>query len=92
MPDRERVRVVYGGTVQGVGFRYTVLRLAKPRPLVGFVKNLSDGTVELVPEGDRAELAGLLDSIASAMEGYIRDSAVSWSPATGEFRSFGIGH
>lgn len=45
-------RIIFRGHVQGVGFRYTVLRLAQPYPsITGYVRNLPDGGVELLAQG-----------------------------------------
>ncbi|WP_339733067.1 acylphosphatase [uncultured Gimesia sp.] len=44
------LRAIFQGRVQGVGFRYRTSRLAQQYPITGFVKNLSDGTVELVAQ------------------------------------------
>lgn len=58
-----RTRVVYHGYVQGVGFRATCLTLARSRPVVGYVRNMSDGTVELEAEGAPSAVADLLEAI-----------------------------
>jgi acylphosphatase len=50
------VRWVFSGRVQGVGFRMTTLRLATGFDVRGWVRNLDDGTVEVVAGGDPAEL------------------------------------
>ena len=52
-------RVLYSGRVQGVGFRWTVEKLARRFPVTGFVRNLSDGRVELVASGTVATLDSL---------------------------------
>jgi acylphosphatase len=49
--EQSRLRVIFHGRVQGVGFRYTVDRIARNYPVTGFVRNLADGTVELVISG-----------------------------------------
>ncbi len=64
-------RVVYSGRVQGVGFRWTTMELARERQLGGYVKNLDDGRVELLVEGEQAEVAGLLAAVEAAMKGKI---------------------
>lgn len=46
------VRAIYEGRVQGVGFRYRTTQLAQRYPVTGFVRNLSDGTVELVVQAE----------------------------------------
>jgi acylphosphatase len=50
-------RYIVSGRVQGVGFRYFALREAESLGLVGFVRNLPDGSVEVVAEGDEPPLA-----------------------------------
>jgi acylphosphatase len=64
--------VYYWGKVQGVGFRYTVARLAQHHPVAGYVRNLLDGQVELIVEGDAAEVDRFLAAVASQMSGYIK--------------------
>jgi len=63
----ERRRVLYRGRVQGVGFRYTARRLAAGFSVAGFVRNLPEGQVELVVEGEPAEVDRFLDAIAREM-------------------------
>ncbi len=53
-------RVIYEGRVQGVGFRYTTKDLAKGYDVLGTVRNLPDGTVELIVAGDEEEVADFL--------------------------------
>ncbi len=54
-------RVVVRGVVQGVGFRYHTLDRARLCGLVGWVRNLPDGTVEAWVQGDEARVAEMLD-------------------------------
>lgn len=70
----ERRRVLYGGRVQGVGFRFTAQRLAERFAVAGYVRNLPDGRVELVVEGEPSQLAALLDAVAREFQGYIRQA------------------
>jgi len=70
-------RVHYRGEVQGVGFRYTAQRLAAGFPIAGYVKNLPDGTVELVAEGEPDQVNAFLTAIADRMADYITDTAVN---------------
>lgn len=87
-----RVRVFYSGRVQGVGFRYTAERLALEEGLVGRVKNLADGRVELICEGSRVKAEVLLERIKESSElgRHIRGAAVSWEKPTGEFSEFRV--
>lgn len=70
--DRNTRRLIYRGTVQGVGFRMTVRRIAGRFAVAGFVRNLPDGTVELVARGAAEEIDGFLSAVAEAMAGYVR--------------------
>ena len=69
-------RVIYFGRVQGVGFRATVLSVAQNHQVAGYVRNLSDGTVELVVTGSVAAVEGLLMAVADRLSRYIVDTQV----------------
>jgi acylphosphatase len=74
-PATLRQRIVYRGRVQGVGFRYTVASIARRFPVAGHVKNLRDGTVELVVEGQPVPLKDFLQEIADSFRGNIEDDS-----------------
>jgi acylphosphatase len=76
-----RRRVYYSGQVQGVGFRYTSRRLARDYAVGGYVRNLPDGRVELVAEGDQAEVDALLEVISQRLREHIRDIQLVIEPA-----------
>jgi acylphosphatase len=59
-----RRRYVIGGVVQGVGFRFFASRHGRRLGLLGWVRNLPDGQVEVVAEGDQARLAQLEAELA----------------------------
>jgi acylphosphatase len=88
--NRCRLQIFYSGHVQGVGFRYMVKTIATGFEINGFVRNLSDGRVELVAEGARAELEAFRQAIGSDMKHFIRDEITSWSDVLNEFRGFEI--
>jgi len=88
----QRRTVHYRGHVQGVGFRYTALAIAKRYDVIGFVRNLPDGQVELVAEGEKHELVAFLDDVRERMIRYIRDERVDTQSASGEFAGFEIRH
>ena len=88
---RKRATVFYTGRVQGVGFRYTAREVACGYEVTGSTRNLLDGRVELVAEGDEEEVKAFLDGIrASQLGGHIRHADVNWSEATGGFNGFEI--
>ncbi len=83
--------VLYSGHVQGVGFRYTAKTVAAGFEITGAIRNLPDGRVELIAEGDRAELEAFRAAILDAgLAGFIRDEQVTWADAKKEFRGFDI--
>ena len=86
----ESRRVLYSGRVQGVGFRYTARRIAQGHAVTGFVRNLEDGRVELVVEGPPGEIELVLEEIAEAMRGKIRDAQVATGEATGTYSEFEV--
>jgi acylphosphatase len=88
---RSQMRVFYSGRVQGIGFRITAKSVASGFEVVGSVRNLPDGRVELVAEGAREELeafrAGIRDS---GLGHFITNEQISWADATNQFRGFEI--
>jgi acylphosphatase len=88
----QRRTYTFSGNVQGVGFRYTAQHLARSHPVTGYVRNLPDGKVEMVAEGEEQDLDALAQAIARQMEGFIRETNVSAGAATGQFSGFSIRH
>ena len=67
-------RVLYTGRVQGVGFRYSVKQIAMGYDVIGWVRNLPDGSVEMQTAGDPAEVEAFLSAVAAShLAGYIRN-------------------
>ena len=85
-----RAQVIYHGSVQGVGFRYTARALANRYSVRGFVRNLTNGTVELVAEADDPELQSYLKDLEDRMSGFIRSRDVSFQEPIGEFDDFTV--
>ena len=83
---------LFSGRVQGVGFRYTAQQVARDFKVTGYVRNMPDGRVELVAEGDEDEINGLLQLIAQRMEGFIKNRADIDVPATRQFKDFSVRH
>ena len=66
-------QIFYSGRVQGVGFRWSVRGIAAGFEVVGWVRNLSDGRVEMFASGERAEVEAFLAAITgSALGAHIR--------------------
>jgi acylphosphatase len=77
---RIRRRVYYSGQVQGVGFRYTCRSIARGFKVGGYVRNLPDGRVELVAEGEPGEVDNFLGAIHFEMNSYIKDATMESAP------------
>jgi len=56
-----QIQVTVHGKVQGVGYRYNTMQIAQSLDITGFVRNLPDGTVEIVAEGSDQQLSDLID-------------------------------
>jgi acylphosphatase len=82
--------VYFSGHVQGVGFRYTVLQLAKGFEVTGFAQNLSDGRVLVEAEGEPGELGEFARAIEERMAGYIRKVERRDDVRPGQFSGFTI--
>jgi len=85
-----RAHIIYAGTVQGVGFRWTVESAARSEGLTGWVRNMPDGGVEVACEGTEERILRLTKKIKDEMGSCIRSDKLNWEKPTGEFSSFTI--
>jgi len=80
-----RIHLIISGRVQGVGFRAHTQREAERLGLNGWVRNLPDGRVELVAEGEPAPVNQLVDWCRSGpARARVADVRVEWEAPTGE--------
>lgn len=89
MGTQRRV-ILFSGTVQGVGFRYTARRVADGFDVTGYARNLPDRRVEMLVEGSPAEIDAFVAAVQDRMGHYIRETSQQTSQATGQFGSFDI--
>jgi acylphosphatase len=87
-----RRSVYFSGRVQGVGFRFTTVQISEDFEVSGYVRNLPDGRVEAVFEGEPGEIDRFQAAVAAEMRSYIRDIQQQDSPASGEFAGFQVRH
>jgi acylphosphatase len=87
---RQRRRVLFSGHVQGVGFRFRTCEIAESHSVTGFVRNLSDGRVELVAEGRIDDVDRFVQAVEVRLSEHIAEVENHSSPGTGEFTGFGI--
>ena len=87
----KRLEVLVKGKVQGVNFRRHVKSLAEAKGLKGQVRNLPDGDVEFIVEGDKADLLNLIEEIRVASPPIrVEYMDILWSDATDGFSDFSI--
>lgn len=88
---KSRAHVLISGRVQGVFFRYGTRDLAVELGVKGWVRNLPDGRVEAVFEGDREKVERMVEFCRTGPPGAIvEDVEVKWEPYKGEFSGFSI--
>lgn len=88
---RKRLKVLFTGMVQGVGFRFSTERIARQHEVTGYVRNLPNGKVEVVAEGDEDSLEEFLKAVCEGpMSRYIEDADCQWSDFCGGFERFSI--
>lgn len=88
---RRRMTANFSGRVQGVGFRFTTVEIARDFPVAGYVQNMVDGSVKVVAEGCEEDLLRFLDRLrASHVFRYVTQESLSWSPALGDYVGFAI--
>jgi acylphosphatase len=86
-----RAEIVVNGLVQGVGFRYFVMREAQKRGLRGFVKNLYSGEVLTVAEGEKAIVEELVKKIkVGPIHASVKSCKVDWQEPKNEFTEFEV--
>lgn len=91
MSERARMQAILHGRVQGVFFRDFTRTQAMRLALLGYVRNLWDGTVEVVAEGDREALESLLEELyVGPSSAGVEKIDLEWSQSSGEFSSFEV--
>lgn len=90
--SESRLEVLLSGHVQGVGMRHFVRVQAFELRLTGYVRNLPNGQVEIVAEGNKKNLMELEQRVRKSGIGNIEKMTVQWQEPKGEFSEFRIKH
>jgi len=86
-----RIHCWIEGKVQGVFFRYFTLENARKNRINGWVKNLEDGRVEVVAEGERGDIEKFLEFLRIGPKfAKVKKVRVEWEEYSGEFKDFRI--
>ncbi|HTZ11211.1 MAG TPA: acylphosphatase [Candidatus Margulisiibacteriota bacterium] len=87
---KKQVHLYYSGRVQGVGFRFTAQEIASKLSVYGWVRNLSDGRVEIVAEAEEAVLKEFLGEIQRVFPRYVSGTEVDWEAPAEGFSDFRV--
>ncbi|HLC36731.1 MAG TPA: acylphosphatase [archaeon] len=91
MNELKRIHCIVSGLVQGVFYRSFAERNARELKLTGYAKNLSNGEVEVVAEGNEAELVKLIKKLQEGpASSRIEKVKVNWKEFENEFKDFSI--
>lgn len=86
-----RAEIVVNGLVQGVGYRYFVIREAQKFGLKGFTQNLYSGEVLTVVEGEKAIVEELIKKLkVGPMQASVKSCKVDWQEPKNEFTDFEV--
>ena len=82
--------VIFVGRVQGVGFRFTVLSAANRCGLAGVVRNIPDGNVEMIAQGNPGDIDECIRQIQQTFASYINETKIEEIPYDPEYEGFKI--
>ncbi|MGB8225321.1 MAG: acylphosphatase [Sedimentisphaerales bacterium] len=80
--------IFFCGRVQGVGFRFTAREVAHRYELTGFVRNTTDGKVELLLQGDQQDIDNCIDDLQQTFS--VRDVQIEHAQFDPSYESFEI--
>jgi acylphosphatase len=82
--------IIFTGRVQGVGFRFTAYNVANRHRLTGFVRNLFDGTVEMLAQGRPEDIDDCIKDLKDSFVGYLREARIEEIPPDPKHTDFRI--
>jgi len=82
--------IIFTGRVQGVGFRFTARRAANRRQLTGFVRNLPNGTVEMLVQGRSEDIDDCIQDLKEYFAGYLKETRIEEIPPDPRYTEFRI--
>ena len=83
-------RIIFVGRVQGVSFRFTAFDIANRYGLTGLVRNLPDGTVEMIAQGSPDDIADCIRDIKESFGVYIKKTKIEEIPSDAQYKDFKI--
>ncbi len=89
--EETRAEIIVNGLVQGVGFRYYVIRKAAMLGLTGYTQNLYTGEVLTIAEGPKEKLIELFELLKiGPASAHVKNANIIWKEPTGEFKTFEV--
>lgn len=82
--------IIFRGQVQGIGFRFTAFNIAGHHQLTGLVRNLADGSVEMIIQGPGDDIDNCIREIKESFSGYIRKTKIEEIPCDPQYEDFKI--
>ena len=90
MTNTKTIKLYLYGMVQGVGIRFTITQIAKKTVVKGYVKNLSNGSVEIVAQGHKDKIDTFIEKVKNASTGNITDIFLETIDTKKTFNGFNI--
>lgn len=88
--EQSAKHIIFSGRVQGVGFRFTALNIANRYMLKGIVRNLPDGTVEMIAQGPAEDIDRCIEDIKESLVGNVREARVQETCYNPQYEDFKI--
>jgi len=82
--------IIFTGQVQGVGFRFTAFNMANRYQLTGLVRNLIDGSVEMITQGTNDDIDICISEIKSSFSDCIIETKIEEVPYNPKYKDFKI--
>ncbi len=82
--------IIFSGIVQGVGFRYATLSVAKELQLLGWVRNIEDGRVEALVQGPQNNIEQLCENLKRRFGDYIKECSIEYCDVSNQYMNFQI--
>ena len=88
-----KAEIIVQGVVQGVGYRFFVMNQARLYDVKGYVRNMDDGTVEVVAEGDKGIIKDFIDHLKiGPVSAHVTGVKVKWSDHEQGYTEFRLQH
>ena len=82
--------IIFIGRVQGVGFRFTARRAADRRQLTGYVRNIPNGSVEMLAQGRSEDIDDCIQDLKEYFAGYLKETRIEEIPPDTKYIDFKI--